>query len=142
VWRRCKQLGVAQLGDGLVGLPADARTREQLDWVAEQIVKFGGTAGVWLSHPATAGQEHDLAAGMAQARAAEYRGVIEAVTAAGREPAEVRRRVLRRLRTQWRAIDRRDFFPPPDREQARQALAQLASASTTEEQPAGNLAAP
>src|SRR5215213_9321310 len=34
VWRKLKGLGVAQLGDGLHALPADARTREQPEWVA------------------------------------------------------------------------------------------------------------
>jgi membrane AbrB-like protein len=32
VWRKLKRLGIAQLSDGLVALPADARTREQLEW--------------------------------------------------------------------------------------------------------------
>ena len=27
IWRKLKRLGVAQLGDGLIALPADARTR-------------------------------------------------------------------------------------------------------------------
>ena len=35
VWRKLKRLGVAQLGDGLVALPADARTTEALEWIAE-----------------------------------------------------------------------------------------------------------
>ena len=47
----CERLGVAQLADGLVALPADARTREQLEWVAEEVVEAGGTAGVWLARP-------------------------------------------------------------------------------------------
>lgn len=34
VWRRLKRLGVAQLADGVVALPADARTREQPERVA------------------------------------------------------------------------------------------------------------
>jgi hypothetical protein len=37
VWRRLRRLGVVQVGDGLVALPADARTREQLKWVAEDV---------------------------------------------------------------------------------------------------------
>ena len=37
VWRKLERLGVARLGDGLVALPADARTREQVDWLAEEI---------------------------------------------------------------------------------------------------------
>jgi DNA-binding transcriptional regulator PaaX len=36
VRRKLRALGVAQLADGLVALPADARTREQIDWVAER----------------------------------------------------------------------------------------------------------
>src|SRR5215210_1117522 len=39
VWRRLKRLGVAQIGDGLVALPADARTQEQLEWLAEEIAE-------------------------------------------------------------------------------------------------------
>lgn len=45
LWRKLKRLGVAQLADGLVALPADARTREQLEWAAEEVV----TAGVPLA---------------------------------------------------------------------------------------------
>ena len=47
VWRQLRRLGVAQLGDGLVALPADARTREQLEWLAESVREADGTAGVW-----------------------------------------------------------------------------------------------
>src|SRR5436190_18771621 len=72
VWRALKRLGVAQLGDGLVALPADARTREQLEWVAEEVTDVGGEASIWLAHPASAGQERRLAARMAAARAEEY----------------------------------------------------------------------
>src|SRR3954451_19243529 len=76
VWRRLERLGVAQFCDGLVALPADARTREQLEWIAEQIVESGGTAGVWLARPGTLRQERDLAAVMAAARTAEYAAVL------------------------------------------------------------------
>ena len=65
IWRKLKRLGVGQLGDGLVGLPADARTREQLEWVAEEVTEAGGSAGVWLARPASLAQERELAAAMA-----------------------------------------------------------------------------
>jgi hypothetical protein len=39
VWRKLERLGVARLGDGLVGLPADTRNREQVDWLAQEIVE-------------------------------------------------------------------------------------------------------
>jgi len=37
-WRELRRLGAARLGDGLAALPADARTREQVDWIAEEII--------------------------------------------------------------------------------------------------------
>ena len=48
VWRKLKRLGVGWLSDGLVALPADARTREQLGWIAEEITDNGGEAALWL----------------------------------------------------------------------------------------------
>src|SRR5882762_12023430 len=75
IWRKLKRLGVAQLGDGLVALPADARTREQIDWIAEEITEADGTASVWLAQPASLTQERELATAMATARAEEYRKV-------------------------------------------------------------------
>lgn len=127
VWRRLKRLGVAQLGDGLVALPADARTREQLDWLAEEIGELGGTAGVWLAVPGTARQERELAAGMAAARAAEYDVVLAEARDAAMVDAAGRARAVRRLRAELRRIGGRDYFPPPQRDTARTAVADLAA---------------
>jgi hypothetical protein len=125
VWRKLERLGVARLGDGLVALPADARTREQLDWLAEEITEAGGTSTVWLATPGSAAQEQAIAEAMRAARAAEYRAVIEqARDAAGTGAAE---RVVRRLRGELRRIARRDFFPPAERDAARAAVDALAA---------------
>src|SRR4051794_26459225 len=98
LWRRLKRLGVAQLSDGLVALPADARTRESLEWLADDVLAADGTAGLWVVRPATLAQERELAAAMAAARAEEY-SVLAAQCrgAVGAQPAE-RRRALRRQR--------------------------------------------
>jgi hypothetical protein len=128
VWRRLKQLGVAHLADGLVALPADARTRELLDWVAEQVLDSGGSAAVWLARPAAAAQERELAGRMAAERAAEYRALMQSVTTTtADDPRASRRRVVHTLRRQWRSVDRRDYFPPPEREIARRAIDDLAA---------------
>jgi DNA-binding transcriptional regulator PaaX len=127
VWRKLKRLGVAQLGDGLVALPADARTREQLDWIAEEITDADGTAGVWLAQPATLAQERDLAAGMAAVRAEEYRKITDQATAVKALPDAERERTVRRLRDELRRIHRRDYFPPPERDTARIAVEALAT---------------
>ena len=125
VWRKLKRLGVAQLGDGLVALPADARTREQLEWVAEEITGAGGTTYVWRAHLTSVSQERTLVASLAEARAEEYRVIrARAVKGAGASGQE-RGRLLRVLRGELRRVRRRDFFPPPEWEQARRAVEAL-----------------
>src|SRR5215211_8546861 len=75
VWRELRRLGVAQVGDGLVALPHDARTREQLEWIADEVVEAGGEASIWLAQAASAVQERAIASGMADVIADEYRAV-------------------------------------------------------------------
>ena len=149
VWRKLRRLGVAQLADGLVALPADARTREQLEWIAGEVRAAGGSAGVWLARPATLGQERELAAVMAAARAAEYaavRGQAEAACAASELSEGERARAVGRLRGELRRIRRRDFFPPPERDAAITAVEELAAgappAAFTSPAAAGDLVGP
>jgi hypothetical protein len=129
LWRRLKRLGAAQLADGLVALPRDARTREALEWLADDVLAADGTAGLWVARPATLAEERELATGMAAARAAEYRHLAGSCRSAATAGPIERARALRRLRGEWRAIDRRDFFPPPEREVAAVALRDLAAAA-------------
>ncbi len=126
VWRRLERLGVARLGDGLVALPADARTREQIEWVAEEVTDNNGTATVWLAEPTSESQEREIATGMRTARAAEYRAVTEQARTALSEDVVEQARTARRLRSELRRITQRDYFPPPDRDTARLAVQELA----------------
>lgn len=121
VWRKLRRLGVAQISDGLIALPADARTREHIDWIAEEITDFGGTATVWIAQPGSAEQERQLAQSMADARTAEYQQVIDQAEQARSLSEEERRRILRKLRAELRRINRRDYFPPPARRAAEAA---------------------
>ncbi|MCJ0874365.1 Chromate resistance protein ChrB [Streptomyces sp. AP-93] len=133
VWRKLKRLGAGQISDGLVALPAGARTQEQLEWIAEEVTDFGGTATVWIAHPAAAGHEQQLVEDMTRARAAEYQQVLaQAEDARDTDDAD-RRRVLAKLRAELRRIQRRDYFPPPDRHAAESAVEALHPANTTEE---------
>ncbi|AZQ39264.1 chromate resistance protein [Streptomyces cyaneochromogenes] len=139
VWRKLKRLGVAQISDGLIALPADARTREQLEWIAEEVTDFGGTATLWIAQPAALAEERKLAQAMADARSAEYEQVRAQAEQARHQPDDERQRTLRRLRAELRRINRRDYFPPPQRRTAEAAVAALHPANTTpasEEHPA------
>lgn len=128
LWRKLKRLGVVQIGDGLVGLPLDSRTREALEWIAEEVLEAGGEAAIWLAASPSRRQERELASRMAEAIAAEYREVAEAAHAVAGEPPAVRRRTLARLRRELQRIRRRDFFPPPERRLADEAVEGLARA--------------
>jgi hypothetical protein len=125
VWRKLRKLGVAQISDGLVALPAGPRTREQLEWLSEEVIDSGGTAIIWLATPGSRAQEHQLALAMAEARAGEYRALMTAAGAAA--GSQVPAATVRRLRNELRAIQRRDYFPPAARDQAEAAVQALSS---------------
>jgi len=127
VWRRLRQLGAVQLGDGLVALPLDERTREQLEWLAQFVEDAGGEATVWISEPTTSAQHSALATRMRGAVTADYQSVVDAAQAARCGDANRRRRAAMRLRRTLERIKSRDFFPPPERRQAERAVAELSS---------------
>jgi hypothetical protein len=125
LWRKLRRLGAAQVLDGLVALPLDARNREQLEWLADEAVEAGGEATVWVGELGSAAQERELATRMAEAIAGEYQRLIEQAAAAREQAPGLRRRTLGRLRRELRRVRARDYFPPPERERAQQALEEL-----------------
>jgi hypothetical protein len=125
VWRKLARLGVAKLGDGLVALPADARSQERLEWIADEVTEAAGEATLWKSRLTSAAAERVLAQRMAAAIAAEYKGLITAAAQASASP--VKQQTVARLRRELRRVSQRDYFPPPEREEARRAVESLAS---------------
>jgi hypothetical protein len=121
VWRKLKRLGVAQILDGLVALPLDARNREQLEWLADEILQSGGTASVWMAQPTTRKQERELVAQMQFAVDGEYEKVV---TEAKEDAGSLRS--LKRFRAEIRRIERRDYFPTGKKAEARAAVEKLA----------------
>ncbi len=132
VWRKLKRLGVAQLGDGLVALPADARTREALEWIAEEVLEHHGEATIWLGRPADAAGRSTIRERMSAAVAAEYDAVTTEATANHNSDAATRRRVAARLRRELHRIQARDFFDPMQREAAVRAVDDLAAQLTVQ----------
>ena len=127
LWRRLRRLGAVQVLDGLVALPLDDRTREQFDWLADEVEDAGGEAEVWIAETTTAAQERELVSRSREAVAADYRKVIEAADVAGKGDAPGRRRAVARLQRTVDQIATRDFFPPPERRQAERAIRGLAA---------------
>jgi hypothetical protein len=134
LWRKLRRLGVVQLADGLVALPVDARTREQLEWAVDEVVENGGTAGLWLARPTTRAQEREIARAMDAARVEEYDAILTEARAALDASDTDRARVVRRLRAELHRVERRDFFRPPQRDEARQILRRLAEPASAADQ--------
>jgi hypothetical protein len=124
LWRKLRKLGAVQLVDGLVALPADPRTVEAFDWLAEEVVDAGGEAWTWLGRPGSKNQERLLRERMTSAVADEYRALLTEAREARAEPTP---RIVERLRRELHRIESRDHFAPKEQERARRAIERLAS---------------
>jgi hypothetical protein len=127
LWRKLRRLGAAQVLDGVAALPLDARNREQLEWLADEVIEAGGESTIWIGELASDRQERELAARMAEVVADDYAAVIAQAAAAGADTTGQRRRTLARLRRELRRIRARDYFPPPQRGRAERAVEELAT---------------
>jgi hypothetical protein len=127
VWRRLKRLGAILVHDAVWILPADAKTREAFEWLADEIVEQGGTAWVWEASGLSPAQDHEAVERFrreADARYAEIgasaRSIREAALRGGRggkrarsPSATVLAHAVRQLRGLDRALRlerRRDYF--------------------------------
>lgn len=124
VWRKLKDLGVLQVGDGLVALPHTAETLEQLEWVGLKATDSGGEAIVWLAEPRRAGERRAMAAKLQEARTVEYEELLAEVETA--DAAD--RRSIARWRRQLRKIEQRDHLRAAGRDRVRLALDSCAAA--------------
>jgi hypothetical protein len=135
VWRKLRKYGVFQLADGVVVLPASPRTREQFDWVAEEVVEAGGQAEVWTAAPTTKEQRDRMRAKLSEDRAAEYDEITDAAEAARSLPDPAgRTKKLTQLRRRMREIDKRTFYPTVQRDSAEAVLRELAAGQAAETQ--------
>jgi hypothetical protein len=124
VWRKLRRYGAAQIVDGLVALPATARTREQLAWVANDVLDAGGEASVWVGRLETPRFERELVARMAGEIAAQYGALIQLANAARTDGASAR--MVQRLRREVRRIDERDHFGVAEAARAHRAIDRFA----------------
>jgi hypothetical protein len=126
LWRKLRQMGVVQLFDSLIALPHDARNRERLEWLADEVIEAGGEASIWLAEASSIAQERELVDRMRASVAAEYQALLDEAQSASEAEEGARRRLLARLRRELRRIEDRDYFPPPERQRAREAVEALA----------------
>jgi hypothetical protein len=132
LWRKLRRLGVAQVVDGVVALPAGAENREALEWLAEEVVEAGGDATIWLAEPATAAQHRELARSMTERVDGEYREIAAQARRAETSSTAEQRRTLARLRRELRRVAGRQHFPSDQGQVARLAVEALARSAAEE----------
>lgn len=120
------------LHDAVWVLPADERTRESFEWLADEIVEQGGTAFVWEAQSLAPAQDRELISRFRSEADERFRSIASAAEAALRGAARQGLRgersltqPLRRLRALERALRlerRRDWFRSPAWSEAAAAI--------------------
>ncbi len=113
---------MAQVGDGLVALPFSEETKEQLEWVAGQVLDAGGVAVVWLAETALRRDGRALADEVRAQRSEEYRTLLAEIDGAAAD-----RRAIARWRRTLRKIELRDHLRAEGRDDVRLRLDELAA---------------
>jgi hypothetical protein len=131
VWRRLRRIGAVKLHDGLWTLPADAKTREDFEWLAEEIEERGGSVLLWEARTVDSAQDAVVAARFRAEADERYTGLTEAAEQLARVarrrtlPARSLDQAMQRLKTLQRALRldrRRDYFRASGRVAAEAAI--------------------
>lgn len=122
-WRRLRRLGAVLLHEAIWVLPADQRTRESFEWLADEIVEQGGTAYLWEAESLAPAQDRELVERFRSEADGRYRAIAIAAADALRAATRLSLRgntqltqPLRRLRVLERTLRlerRRDWFRAP-----------------------------
>jgi hypothetical protein len=135
VWRRLRRLGALLLHDAVWVLPADAKTREAFEWLADEISEQGGTAFVWEAMSLDEPQNRELVRRFRAEADVRYAALTQSAATIVEAVARSRRRrravidpgtALRQLKGLDRALRlerRRDYFRAPSRAHAEAAVA-------------------
>jgi len=128
IWRKLRDLGVAQIVDGMVALPGNDRTRERLQWIAVSVREAGGEALVWDADLAEQVDGNTLRLAMSAERTQEYEDLLADVRATPTNDG----RTIRKWRRAWQTIKRRDYFDAAGADEARLAIAERAGSDLPE----------
>ncbi len=125
-WRKLKALGALYLQDGVVALPEDAVTREQLEWLQLQIREAKGEATLWQARPNTSKENKELVDAFRSSREEAYRTLIGGAKRIQRKAelggSKTLPEELGKLEREFRMERRRDYFRSPLRKEADAAL--------------------
>ena len=131
VWRALKALGTAVLRDGVYLLPNRAEFVEPLQAQSDEVTASGGNAQIFEVDARDQQQEVEFR--QLFDRTPDYEKLMPEISGARKEIRELDRAALSarliRLQRDYEAIALQDFFPGAARDQARDALEDLARAA-------------
>ena len=130
VWRRLKRVRAVMMHDGLWVLPNDAKTREDFEWLAEEIEEKGGSVMLWEARSLPGGQDSTVVLKFraeAEERYASIAHAAKKLAATGKRRGSARSlekamQQLRGLERTLRLERRRDYFRATGREQAEETV--------------------
>lgn len=138
VWRRLKRVGAVPLHGAVWTVPLDAKTREDFEWLAEEIEEAGGTVFLWQADSLDAEQNRRIAARLMREAENRYAAIATGARSLSRAAAKVRggdvgrlQSALRRahaLERELRLERRRDFLRAPGRGAAERTVAEAVDA--------------
>ena len=115
VWRKLKRLGAILIQDSAWVLPANARTREKLQWLAGEVNDMDdGEAMLWEAAPIVAPKDVDIVQQFSDQADAQYKHILRQL--------EKKNPDLSALSRQYQQADAQDYFQSKLGQKARQAL--------------------
>jgi len=132
-WRRLQRAGAVLLKNSAYVLPASPETREDLEWIKQEIVGSGGHAMVLVARAPDAPTEDEIVAAFRAARSRDFEeltadaaGLIRLASrrSAGSSGRKLTQR-LRRLRERFEEKAAIDFAKAPGRDELAALLEQL-----------------
>ena len=133
VWRRLQQVGAVVLRNSLYVLPVSPETREDFDWVRQEIMTSGGQVSVLEAAAVDGITDDDLVRQFRTLRTAEYEDLAAEIRKAAVRAVKVKRgtsrtgrlRWLQTVRERFGAIQARDYFGAAGRALVEQALKEV-----------------
>jgi DNA-binding transcriptional regulator PaaX len=102
VWRKLTRLGALPLQDAVWILPADNRNREQVQWIASEIIEIGGEASLFDANVLMTNSDPSLAARFEAPVQQAYQEILAAL--------KRRKPDLAALSKKYQQTKQRDFF--------------------------------
>jgi len=121
--------------DGLWVLPTDAKTREDFEWLAEEIEERGGSVMLWEARSLPVGQDSAVVMRFRAEGEERYTTIAQAAKKVARtrkrrpsaQSIEKAMQQLRGLERTLRLERRRDYFRAPGRQEAEEIVQAAAS---------------